>query len=422
MQHFEIPHIPARQLVWWTLGITAVVICFWLLIRFQGMVLLLLTAIILSTAVRPAVTRLEKRGVKKPIGILLIFTTIGLLFGLLIWATVPVLVEQSAALSQSVAEGYQLLLHSMQNSSNILIRRFLTLLPTDLAGFMPGDGSGLVGLRMPVTAEPQGGKVLIGLAHAAAVIILTFYWTLEGEYIKNAIFLMIPLKKREDVRQVILKIETTLGGYLLGQGLLCLIIGGMAFVAYLIIGLPHALLLAIFAGLLEAVPTVGPILGAIPAVIIGLSISPTTALWVVLATVVIQQLENTLLVPRVMNRVIGIRPLVSLLALLAFGSLYGVLGALIALPLAGVIQLLLDRFLQARESVDQGGNGRGRLSVLRYETSQLVQDVRSQARHKSGVPSTASDGVEDELEALALDLESYLVAQSYLATQGDAAQ
>ncbi len=417
MQRFEIPQIPARQLVWWTLGITAVVVCFWLLIRFQGMVLLLLTAIILSTAVRPGVTWLEKRGIRKPIGILLIFSIVGLLLGLLIWATVPVLVEQSAALSHSLAEGYQLLLQSLQNSSNILIRRFLNLLPTDLAGFMPGDGSGLTGLRMPVTAdEAQRGKVLIGLAQAVAVIILTFYWTLEGEYVKNAIFLMIPIKKREDVRQVILKIETTVGGYLLGQGVLCLIIGVMAFVAYLIIGLPHALLLAIFAGLLEAVPTVGPILGAVPAVIIGLSISPTTALWVILATVIIQQLENGLLVPRVMNRVIGIRPLVSLLALLAFGSLYGILGALIALPLAGVIQLLLDRFLLARESLEQGENGRGRLSVLRYETNQLVQDVRSQVRHKSGVPSAVSDAVEDELEALALDLESYLAAQ------GDAAQ
>jgi predicted PurR-regulated permease PerM len=103
----------------------------------------------------------------------------------------------------------------------------------------------------------------------------------------------------------------------------------LAFVAYSLIGLPNALLLALFAGLLEAVPVIGPFLGAVPAIIVGLSVSPVTALWVILATGIIQQLENSLLVPRVMNRTIGVRPLVTLLALLAFGSLFGIWGRLL---------------------------------------------------------------------------------------------
>src|SRR5690606_36239417 len=206
--------------------------------------------------------------------------------------------------------------------------------------------------------------------------------------------MMLPLNNRASTRELIQKIEQTVGSYLLGQGMLCLIIGALAFVAYLLIGLPHALLLAVFAGLLEAVPIVGPFLGAVPAFIIGLSISPVTGLWVVVASLVIQQLENSLLVPRVMDRTIGIRPLVSLLALVAFGSLYGILGALIALPLAGVIQLLLDRYLLARESLEQEEPGRGRLSVLRYETNQLVQDVRTQTRKTESVPWDVSDTVE----------------------------
>jgi hypothetical protein len=87
------------------------------------------------------------------------------------------------------------------------------------------------------------------------------------------------------------------------------------------------------------------------------------------------------------------------------------LGALIALPLAAVIQLLLDRYLLDRESLEQMEPGRDRLSVLRYETNQLVQDVRNQVRHKEGVPSALSDEMEDEVEAIALDLESYLAGQ-----------
>lgn len=414
MKSIDIPEIPARQLVGWTLAVTAVFGCFWLLWRFQEVLLLLVTALILSTAVRPAVLWLEKRGVPKPLGILLIFGLMGLLLGSLIWYSLPVLAQQSATIGQNLAAGYQFMRQSLQRMPNIMIRRLLIVLPTDL--------SALTGLSadIPLAAEVEtalpandglGNRLILSLFQFVAVGILTFYWILESEHLKQAAFLLVSLQKREEVRNLVHEIEAKVSGYILGQGLLCLIIGVMAFAAYLLIGLPNALLLAVFAGLLEAVPTIGPFLGAVPAIIVALSISPMTALWVIVATTVIQQLENSLLVPRVMNRVIGVRPLVTLLALLAFGSLFGILGALIALPLAAVMQLLLDRYLLARENLNGAEPGRDRLSVLRYETSELVQDVRSQVRQKESEPSAVTDALEDEVEAIALDLESYLAGQ-----------
>lgn len=414
MKTIEIPDIPARQLVGWTLTVTAVIVFFWLLWRFQEVLLLLVTALILGTAIRPAILWLEKRGIPKALGILLIFGLIGLLLGLLIWYSLPVLGQQSAAIGKNLAQGYHALRQSLQRIPNILVRRLLLVLPTDL--------SALSDLRadMPVIAEAEaalpvnkgaGARLILGLFQFVALGILTFYWTLEGGRLKQAAFLLIPLQNREEIRDLIDEIEAKVSGYILGQGLLCLIIGGLAFAAYLLIGLPNALLLAVFAGLFEAVPTIGPFLGAVPAIVVALSISPVTALWVILATAVIQQLENSLLVPRVMSRTIGVRPLVTLLALLAFGSLFGILGALIALPLAAVIQLLLDRYLLTGDSLEAAEPGQDRLSVLRYETSELVQDVRSQVRHKEGVSSAITDELEDEVEAIALDLESYLAGQ-----------
>ena len=96
--------------------------------------------------------------------------------------------------------------------------------------------------------------------------------------------------------------ETKVGFYIAGQGILCLVIGIMALVAYRLIGLPNALVLALIAGVLEAVPMIGPLLGAIPAALVALSIAPDKLIWVIVATVVIQQLENSLLVPRVMRK------------------------------------------------------------------------------------------------------------------------
>jgi predicted PurR-regulated permease PerM len=207
-------------------------------------------------------------------------------------------------------------------------------------------------------------------------------------------------------------IEGKVGNFIIGQTLLCGIIGGLALIAYTLIGLPYALLLAFLAGIMEAIPVVGPVLGAVPAVLVALSLDSSKVIWVIVASVIIQQLENSLLVPRIMNRAVGVSPLVTLLALIAFSSLFGVIGAVIAIPMAAVIQLLLERYLLEPNAIEpETTNGRDRFSVLRYETQELVQDVRKQVRKKEEVASADSDQVEDSLEAIALDLDS-LLAQS----------
>ncbi|MDX1413360.1 MAG: AI-2E family transporter [Candidatus Promineifilaceae bacterium] len=416
MNSFEIPEIPARQLLLWTLAAAAVIGCFWFLWRFQNVLLLIVTGIILSTAIRPGVLWMEKRGVPQSAGILLIFGLIAAVLGLLTWYSLPILTEQGTAITQNLVDGYRSWRLTIQQVPNILVRRLLIILPTDphqILGLSSDVPLTATDPNMPAAGIQENG-LLVGFFQFLTVAILTFYWTLESNRVKQAAYLLVPLKRREGVRELVQALETKVGGYLLGQGLLCLTIGIMAFIAYMLIGLPNALLLAIIAGLLEAVPIVGPFLGAVPAIAVGLSVSPLTALWVLIATGVIQQLENSFLVPRIMNRTIGVRPLVTLLALLAFGSLFGVLGALVALPLAAVIQVLMDRYLLNRESLEQADPGRDKLSVLRYETNQLVQDVRNQVRHKSDVPTAQTDALEDEVEAIAMGLEGYLLGQGEL--------
>jgi hypothetical protein len=135
------------------------------------------------------------------------------------------------------------------------------------------------------------------------------------------LLLLVPTGQRERIRDLVSAMETKVGAYVAGQGILCLVIGILALVAYLLIGLPYPLVLALVAGVMEAVPMVGPLLGAIPAAVIALSIAPSKLVWVIVATIVIQQVENSLLVPRVMRKAVGVNPFVSLLALFAFSSL-----------------------------------------------------------------------------------------------------
>jgi predicted PurR-regulated permease PerM len=244
------------------------------------------------------------------------------------------------------------------------------------------------------------------------ILVLAFYWTLDGPRTIQSLLLLVPQGQRESISKLILAMETKVSSFIAGQGVLCLVIGILALVAYLIIGLPNALVLALVAGIMEAVPMIGPLLGATAAGLVALSIAPIKLVWVILATVIIQQLENNLLVPRVMRKAVGVNPFVTLLAFFAFSSLFGIAGALMAIPMAAIIQLLLDRFVFHTAVLEsEVSSGRDYASRLRYEAQDLAQDLRKQARLTKGgsdLRIKQIDQVLDEIETITTDLDALL--------------
>jgi hypothetical protein len=147
----------------------------------------------------------------------------------------------------------------------------------------------------------------------------------------------------------------------------------------------------------------------VPAGLVALSLDPVLALWVVAATVVIQVAENYLLVPRIMDRSVGVNPIVTILAITAFGAAMGVVGALLAIPIAALAQLLLRRhFLAFDNRLPEAPTGRDELSVLRYEAQHLARDIRQQIRHGEEGPVGDADPIEDELEAMVVDFDRLL--------------
>jgi predicted PurR-regulated permease PerM len=295
-----------------------------------------------------------------------------------------------------------------------LIRRLAWRLPSDVPPVVPpAEGGGEV---LDTVARAFNALGLVGnsLFVFVAVLLLAFYWTIEQERVLRFLLLLVPQPRRDDVRELILAAEAKVGAYIRGIAVLSLIIGVLAFAAYLLLGLPYALLLGLVAGLLEAIPVVGPALGVLPAVLVAFAVDPSKAVWVLVVFGGIQALENTFLVPRVMGRTVGVSPVVTLLALVGFGALFGLPGALLAIPLAAIIQLLLDRYVLARRPVEEAPPpGRDRLSVLRYEAQDLVADARKQLREKADLAlDDQSDAVEDAIEALAADIDSMLARQA----------
>ncbi|HSM55884.1 MAG TPA: AI-2E family transporter [Candidatus Sulfomarinibacteraceae bacterium] len=400
------------RVVWVTLVLLAVGVSFWLLYRFHQVLFILFIAIIIGTVLRPPVSWLQRRGIPGVAGVILVYLLLlALLIGFAL-LLVPVIVEQTTTIAAGVPDSYQSLRDWIVGHPNPLITQLSRFLPVTLSLLDPGQSTGQELLDTAGQALGYLGSASKGVFTGAAILLLAFYWTLDGPRTIRSLLLLAPISQRERVRELITAMETKVGAYVAGQSLLSLIIGLLALIAYLIIGLPYALVLALVAGVMEAVPLVGPLLGAIPAALVALTLGPDKLGWVVVATVVIQQIENSLLVPRVMRKAVGVNPFVSLLALFAFSSLLGIVGALMAIPMAAIIQILLNRFVFEREALKpELSSGRDRSSRLRYEAQNLARDLRHQARRTragSDLTIRQTDLVMDEIETLATDLDILL--------------
>ena len=399
-------------MVWATLVLVLVALGFWLLYRFYQVVFILFIAIVIGTAIRPAVAWLNQRGLSKVSGVFVVYFLLLILLAGFLFLLFPVIVKQGATITAEVPGYYQDLRDWMGNNPNQLIARLGNFLPVALTGLNQVQQTGQ---QVMASASQVLGYISLAaevIFFIIVILVLAFYWAIDGPRTIKTFLLLVPQGRRESISELISSMETKLGFYIAGQGILCLVIGVMSLIAYLLIGLPNALVLALLAGALEAVPMVGPLLGAIPAGLVALSIGPSKLIWVIVSTVIIQQLENSLLVPRVMRKAVGVNPFVSLLSIFAFGSLFGIAGALMAIPIAAIVQLLLDHFVFHPMTADtQLPIGRDSASRLRYEAQDLAQDLRKQARHRrsgSVLKGKQIDQVMDEIETITTDLDSML--------------
>ena len=436
-----------------TLVVLGVGAAFWAAYRFQYALFILLIAMMLRVLVKPMVDWLRGRHVRNSLATALAFGFVFLLIIGILALIVPLMVDQMSAIVTRLPSFYLALREGLLNTGNKTLqdvaRGFppdmvgaLNLLPTLSANTSAVFSGGAPGPDAPANpAYATFSSIVYSLFLTVATFMLSIYWTLDSERIMRSLLLRVPEGRREGLRKIITEMEGKVGSFFRGQLILCLVVGGMSMAAYLLIGLPYALVLGIIAGVLEAVPMLGPILGTVPALIIALASAPEQAIWVIVAMIVVQQLENNLLAPRVMDHSVGINPIVSILSIAALTLLFGLVGALLAIPIAAILQIVLDRVLfaaavepepppQIVEPVNRATTptglpaiavatpaqpqNRSKLSVLRLEAKELAADVRKQVRN-------VDDGTEDEqkqmnqleeledlIEAIAIEVDGVL--------------
>jgi predicted PurR-regulated permease PerM len=384
------------------------------LILWRDIILLLFAGIVVATALQPAVDLLTNRLKLRPVvSAIVLYSALCLLFvGLAIWLA-PQLWNQGLQLWEQLPNWYGDAREWMVSSSRRTLHRIGEWMPEEFPEFT------FAALDTP-TGEPgaTAGGGTLGLLRTALMTVLglltvgflAFYWTANRDVTLRTLLGLVPEHRREFYSDLSDTLFMKLGAYVRGQLILCAIVGVFSLIAYYFIGLPYVLVLALVAGLLEAIPVFGPTLGAVPALLVGLSMGPQTALWVLIAAMVIQTLENYLFVPKIMDRSVGISAVVTLLSLVAFGALFGLLGAILAIPLAAIVQTLFDKLvLQADFKEKDVAISRDFDGVMRYQLLDLIHDVQRQQRLKSSDVEETTTNAFNEIEALATALDDLIV-------------
>ncbi|MBP7859904.1 AI-2E family transporter, partial [Patescibacteria group bacterium] len=203
------------------------------------------------------------------------------------------------------------------------------------------QSSTIVGTALEKTIDAVSGVFLI-----FTVLVLTIYMLLDFHNIRKFMASLLPKKEEGKALEVLKEIETKLGAWLRGELLLMTVIGTLTYIGLFALDIDYALSLALIAGILEIVPMIGPTIALVPALIVGFSTSPVHGFGILGLYIVIQQLENNLIVPKIMQKSVGFNPLVTLIAIILGGSLFGVLGSLLAVPATLVITIIARNYIK----------------------------------------------------------------------------
>lgn len=311
-----------------------------------GTLISLVLAIILGEAIRPLVARLRKYRIPAPLAILLIYLVGVVVFGVLIWLVLTPLVGQINSLTTHLPEYLQ----HLQQQAHDLERQLRA--QSALAGIIDTISQSLASLAQQfiprLIAVPLG--LLTGVfslfINAVILLTMTLFWLMATDEFKPFVVGLFPPASQDHASQVFTEIGRAFGGYIRGTLIAMLLIGGLTGTGLALLGVPYALLLGILAGFTELLPYLGPwISGTVSVLVALITVDPGKALQVVVLFILIQNIEGNVIEPLVMSRAVKINPLVVIVAVLIGLDLLGIVGAILAVPVAAAIQIVFVHVL-----------------------------------------------------------------------------
>lgn len=306
------------------------IILLWFLYFIRDVLLLLFVSFVAMSALNPVVNKMENLKIPRPVAILLIYILgFGILGGLVAMLT-PVFVQQTTLLIEK--------LPNLINKLNIFN------IPIKLSDY----GEQLI--KIPGNVVKILALTFNGLLRFFTFLVITFYLLMERKNMDKHLRTWFLRDGEERAEKFVNKMERRIGGWVRGELLLMLIVGFLSYIGLFLLDLEFAVPLAVLAGLLELIPNIGPTVSMIPAALVGLSISPIMGLTVVVLYFLIQQLENNFIVPKVMQKSVGLNPLVTLTSLMVGLKLGGAMGMLLAVPVYLALEIIVKEIYKSRIS------------------------------------------------------------------------
>ncbi|MTI66454.1 MAG: AI-2E family transporter [Firmicutes bacterium] len=305
-------------------------------------------SIIIAYLLNPLVNYLEEKGLSRLWGVLLVyFVLIGSIIVIFI-SILPSIVEELKNLI-AVLPTYFNSINEFFNDFSKIYSDNIDNLPVQFQSLKESFNENLSSLQNIVTQGFKNiGKSTINMFSKAfnlfIIPIVSFYFIKDKEYFKKKICLLIPKKYRNDTLKISREIDNSLGKFVRGQLIVASFVGIATAIGLLILGINYALTIGLLAGVANIIPYFGPIIGIIPAVTFALLEEPIKALWVVLLFLIIQQIEGNILSPKIVGESVGLHPVAVILSLLVGGSLMGIIGMLLAVPIVTVLRIII-RFI-----------------------------------------------------------------------------
>ncbi len=301
----------------------------------RDIILVLILALILASAMEPMVDYFNERKVPRAVSVLTVYILVLGLFFLILYLLLPPVIEQLKVVQQnfpSYLQGLQNRLGTSWLDAETVSSYFKNMLS------QPGENS--------VLSRTFG--VFSGAFSLVTVLVISFYLVAEQKGMKKFVATLVPEAHQEFTLGIIEKVQRKMGLWVIGQLILSASIFTLTLIGLLILRVPNALILALLAGLLEVVPYIGPFLSAVPAVLIAFIYNPPLALIVAVLYLIIQKTEGYVLVPKIMEKTVGASPLVVLVALLVGFKLAGIIGLLVAVPLVGAVTVIVSEFAASK--------------------------------------------------------------------------
>jgi predicted PurR-regulated permease PerM len=360
------PPVPDKSVVRFEIAprsialILATIAGVWLAYHLWIVVLILVMALILVGTFNPLIEWLERRSLKRIHALVLLFVALTIVATFLLLLTIPPLIEQLTHLVQ----------HAPATRARLIALLSERNLTVPLAHVVQSAGLEQSFARIQHYLLSYSSHAVRVAGYCGTTLVLSFYLLADGKRAQGVVYALVPRDYHMRLARILQNMETIVGGYMRGQLVTSAAIGIFTFLLLAILKVPNALSLALLAAVVDVIPFIGGLLVIIPAVVAALPRGLPVAGVVLVALLAYMQFENRILVPRVYGRVLRLSPTVIILALAAGGTLTGVMGALLALPLAAGMVMILEELrveMPGDDSLDRVERARHAKTEATYE-------------------------------------------------------